>query len=146
MIGKKAQVTLFIIVGIIVLIGAGLYFGIREDIITGELDVSRELVLEEVPTEFVPVRSFMDSCLREVGKEGLEFLGNRGGFVDLVGNEIITRADATTSAAVGAAFVTGSDTLRNKQHAVMNAKLCLKYLLHNLLVIFITPSPEILQN
>jgi len=78
---KKGQITIFIIVGIIILAGVGLYTAIRTETIKGKLAPEIELSIEEVPIEFRPVRSFIENCLTEISKEGLTKLGERGGFI-----------------------------------------------------------------
>lgn len=97
---KKAQITVFIIIGIVILLGAGLFLSIREEVIKEELATDIELTIEEVPIEFRPVNSLVEDCLTQIAKEGLTKLGERGGFIDLVRHGINTKEDATTSDAV----------------------------------------------
>jgi hypothetical protein len=84
---KKAQVTIFIIIGIVILFAfAGImYFTktfTKQDILAAE-----EPILAEVPQEFKPLQTFTDSCLNQIGKRGLLILGEQGGYIypDLVG-------------------------------------------------------------
>ena len=100
MSNKKGQITIFIIVGIIILAGVGLYTAMRSETIKNELSTGLELSIEEVPIEFRPVNSFVETCLAEISKEGLTKLGERGGFIDLIRNNIITKTDPTNSDAV----------------------------------------------
>ncbi|MEA2038166.1 MAG: hypothetical protein U9O94_11770 [Nanoarchaeota archaeon] len=100
MSGKKGQITLFIILGIVVLVGVGLYLGIRNDVITTTLDLGRDLSVEEVPLEFSPVKYFIDECLEIVGEDGLRAVGARGGFVDPWDYGISTTSEPTESDAV----------------------------------------------
>lgn len=104
---KKAQITVFIIVGIIILVIIGLYLAVRRETIKEEITPSLELAVEEVPSEFRPVTSLVENCLTQIAKEGLTKLGERGGFIDLVRNGIITKEDTTNSDAVQ--FSKGSD-------------------------------------
>jgi len=97
---KKAQVTLFIILGIIIVIGAGIYFAVRQSVTKSELAPGLELTLEEVPIEFRPVSSFVETCLTQIAQEGITKLGERGGFINLVQNGINTKQDTTNSDAV----------------------------------------------
>jgi len=97
---KKAQITVFIIVGIIILAGVGLYTAVRREAIKEELALGVELAIEEVPVEFRPVSSLVENCLTQIATEGLTKLGERGGFIDLVRYGINTREDNTNSDAV----------------------------------------------
>lgn len=78
---KKAQITVFIIIGIIILVGVGLYTTLRKETIKQELIPEIELAIEEVPVEFRPVSLLIENCLTETAKEGLTKLGERGGFI-----------------------------------------------------------------
>jgi len=97
---KKAQITLFIIMGIIILAGVGIYTTLRKEEIKEQLIPEIELAIEEVPIEFRPVSSFIEDCLEETAGEGLTKLGERGGFIDLVKNDIVTTEEPTNSDAV----------------------------------------------
>lgn len=79
---KRGQITLFIILGILILIGVFGYFYIRGQVV-------ERAVLEELPTvttipfEFEPIRLFTQECLEAVGTEAIQKLGNQGGYIDL---------------------------------------------------------------
>ncbi len=100
MMGKKAQITVFIIVGIIVLVGVGLYLGLRSETVRERLGVGVELTLEEVPVEFSAVKPFVEGCIREVAEEGLRVMGERGGFVDPSGAGYKAGTEPTEGGAV----------------------------------------------
>jgi len=100
LMNQKAQVTVFIIAGIIILISAGLYIGVKEGIIETEFAPEIETTLEEVPIEFMPVRSFMELCVKETAEEGIRTLGKNGGFINPVRYGIITTSQPTESDAV----------------------------------------------
>jgi hypothetical protein len=104
---KQGQITIFIIAGIVVLLGAGVYYGVKDQIIRDQISPDIEFAVDQVPIEFRPVYSLVETCLRDIATEGLVKLGEKGGFIDLVENGIITRADATSSDAV--VFFPGSD-------------------------------------
>lgn len=97
---KKSQVTVFIIIGIILLLGIGLYSALRKETIKEGMAPEVELAVEEVPVEFRPVSSLVDACLMQTAEEGLAKLGERGGFIDLVKYGINTVEDTTNSDAV----------------------------------------------
>lgn len=97
---KKAQVTVFIILGIVILAGAALYYLTKTEVIAGKLSPQTELAVEEIPAEFTPVSLLMESCIEQTAEEGLAKIGERGGFIDLVKNGINTIEDTTSSDAV----------------------------------------------
>lgn len=69
---KKGQVTLFIIVGVL-LIGAIIgYFAMRGG-----------LIGETVPEDLKPVYDYYVSCLQDSAQEGVALLGERGGRIDV---------------------------------------------------------------
>src|SRR3989338_3444588 len=85
---KKGQITIFIIIGIILLFtfAAILYFTQR----TAETELRAEVepVLAEVHQTFRPVQTYTDNCILQVGKRGLKILGEQGGYIypDLAGS------------------------------------------------------------
>ena len=69
---KKAQITIFIILGITIVIAVGLFAYYK-------LSIQPELnVLEEGVS---PVHDFVDFCIESTAKEGLNILGLNGGFI-----------------------------------------------------------------
>ena len=69
---KRGQVTIFIIIGLIMVISAGLFFYFRSSMAS-----EAELVQPEV----VPVRNFVESCIGAVARNGLNILGANGGYI-----------------------------------------------------------------
>jgi len=73
---KRGQVTVFVIIGILILlvIGILLYFqfGLKE-------------VFEEskVAVEAQPVKEIIDDCVEKVSLSGLELIGQQGGYIDI---------------------------------------------------------------
>ncbi len=84
---KRGQVTIFIIVGIVILfIFAGiLYF--NKSVVQERLTVEGDPVLAQVPLEFASLNSYTENCLNQVGRRGLRILGEQGGYIypNLVG-------------------------------------------------------------
>lgn len=74
----KGQVTTFIVIGIIILLGIILYLIFANKQIT-----SSEGQAAEVPTEFSPLNEYIESCIAKVGKEGIQQIGYHGGYIDL---------------------------------------------------------------
>ncbi|MBU1946797.1 MAG: hypothetical protein KKC54_07575 [Nanoarchaeota archaeon] len=97
---KRAQVTIFIIMGIIVLIGALLYFGIKTETITSEIFPNMGITVQEVPVEFQPVNVFIEECVSQIAEEGIRKIGERGGFIEPKRYGIITVSKPTESDSV----------------------------------------------
>ena len=66
---KRGQVVIFIIIGIIILIAIISIFVIRSYIVEREIEVVRP-VIEELPTEFEPIRVFTENW-REIAFFGM---------------------------------------------------------------------------
>lgn len=77
---KRGQITLFIIIGIILLVVVGTLFFFRERIFVEKLERAAP-VAERVPQLFEPIRKFTEDCLTEVSLQGLEKLGQQGGYL-----------------------------------------------------------------
>ncbi len=73
---KKAQVTVFIILGIVLLLAAVLVILLRTEIITIQ---PRELV----QTEKGRVESFITSCLEQLGTEAVNKIGLQAGYINV---------------------------------------------------------------
>jgi len=67
---KRGQVTIFIIVGIIIIGIALSYFVFREDI----------GIKEDIPANVEPIYSTIQSCLEETSREGIDYISSHGGY------------------------------------------------------------------
>lgn len=78
---KKGQITVFIIIGIliVVLIGIALYFFRTSEV--GRFEAARPS-LEELPQEVAPLREHVHSAMRQIAVDGLRRIGQSGGYVD----------------------------------------------------------------
>ncbi len=84
---KRAQVTIFIIIGIVILFAfAGILYVTKLNV-TESFTAAGEPVIADVPQEFKPIRSYTEHCLQEVAARGLRLLGQQGGYIypDVVG-------------------------------------------------------------
>ncbi len=78
---KRGQITVFIIVGIVILfIFAGALF-ISNQAVEEKITQEGEPVIKEVPLAFEPIKSFTENCLYSTGKKGLLILGQQGGYI-----------------------------------------------------------------
>ncbi|MFC1801760.1 hypothetical protein ACFLZB_04835 [Nanoarchaeota archaeon] len=77
---KRGQVTIFIIIGIIIVVALVLFFALRSSLVEQQLEVARPVV-EQIPTEFEPIRIFTEDCIKVTAEDGLTRLGQQGGYI-----------------------------------------------------------------
>ncbi|MBS3130795.1 hypothetical protein J4212_00025 [Candidatus Woesearchaeota archaeon] len=101
---SKGQVTIFMLLGIVLVIGALVFFYIRQDTTAQQLAPGLEIQVEQTPVEFDPVRLFTTSCIEDISEEGLRLIGKQGGYISLEpeysGANFIINEDPTSSDAV----------------------------------------------
>ncbi len=77
---KRGQVTVFIIVGVVLLllIGVLIFFTrtVKEQPLRAAVPVA-----EDIPLEFNPIKLFTEDCLKVVAEQGLHRLGQSGGYI-----------------------------------------------------------------
>lgn len=78
--GKKGQITIFIIIGIVLLLIIGVYFLVTSDFAEKTL---RRSSLEEVPLDIQPIKAYIDSCIEQTLIPGVYLLGLQGGYIYL---------------------------------------------------------------
>src|SRR5574341_2110680 len=78
---RKAQITVFIIIGLIILFVIGTALYIARQKVTKEFEAIRPKVAE-LPSEVQPLRDFVDSCIRRLATDGLRRIGDSGGYID----------------------------------------------------------------
>lgn len=74
--GRKAQVTIFIILGILLLLSVSLLLLLRSEQIGFN-------ITEIIPTEKGTVESYISNCIIEVGEDGLSLIGLQGGYIEV---------------------------------------------------------------
>lgn len=79
--GKKAQITLFIIIGIIILFSVITLFYIRSRAVKEDLEVGVEEALE-IPSWAKEVESFVETCIRDTAIKAFKKIGEHGGYID----------------------------------------------------------------
>ncbi len=78
---KQGQVTIFIIIGIVILfIFSGVLY-ITKVATKEELTAEGEPIVAAVPQEFQPLQIYTENCLAQVGRRGLLVLGQQGGYI-----------------------------------------------------------------
>jgi len=80
-ISKKGQITVFIIIGIVlVFVTAGIIF-ITQSATEAGLTVSGDPVIQDDPQEFRPLQQFVEGCVQDTAKKGLITIGEQGGYI-----------------------------------------------------------------
>ena len=78
---KQGQVTVFIIIGIVVLfLFSGILY-ITKVTTKEELSAAGEPIVAAVPQEFQPLQLYTENCLAQIGRRGLLVLGQQGGYI-----------------------------------------------------------------
>ena len=79
---KGAQASIFLILGVLILIGGSIFFFIEDAKQQGELPATTEEAAT-VPSQFAPIQGFVEECLRQTGEEALILIGESGGYVSI---------------------------------------------------------------
>lgn len=84
---KRGQVTIFIIIGIIILFASAAIIYMTKTVSTQKITEAKEPSIASVPLQFQPIKIYTEDCLSQVGKQGLLVLGEQGGYIypDLMG-------------------------------------------------------------
>ena len=83
--GKSGQVTMFIIVGIVILFAFAFVFYIANS--APKKPKPGITQTARIPADVLPVQNYVTSCLDLVAKDGLELLGKQGGRIKIEGRE-----------------------------------------------------------
>ncbi|MBI5398000.1 hypothetical protein HZB03_00920 [Candidatus Woesearchaeota archaeon] len=99
---RRAQITVFIIIGIILLFSSALIFYIRSQIVLAGVEATFRPKIEEVPLEAQPIKIFVEDCMAKTVKQALKQLSLRGGYIDpwdaeLSGKAMIVGIEPTES-------------------------------------------------
>lgn len=71
---KKGQITLFIIIGIIMLLSIALIVFIKTQTTVFKPKLP-------VPTETSPIKNYIEACIQKLGAEGADIIGTTGGYI-----------------------------------------------------------------
>ncbi|MBI2542345.1 hypothetical protein HYV80_06565 [Candidatus Woesearchaeota archaeon] len=77
---KKSQTTIFMIVGLMIIIGGVIFFYSTQNL-PGQLEPEIKIVQEQVPAEFSPIRDYAAACAYSTAAEGLKIIGKQGGYI-----------------------------------------------------------------
>ncbi|MEK6984434.1 MAG: hypothetical protein AABX33_07710 [Nanoarchaeota archaeon] len=108
---KKSQASIFMIVGLIILIGGAVFFYSTQNV-RDQLKPEIKIIEEQVPVEFDPVKVYANDCAYLVGVEGLKLIGKQGGYISFADKSLnkeslIIKQNPTESDAVS--FTEDSD-------------------------------------
>ncbi|MBI4452048.1 hypothetical protein HY637_01340 [Candidatus Woesearchaeota archaeon] len=79
---KKAQVAIFMVIGLMIIVGGAIFFYATRE--TRQISEPKtQIIREQIPTEFDPVRSYVDECVYSTSVEGLRIIGKQGGYISL---------------------------------------------------------------
>ncbi|MBW3021457.1 hypothetical protein KY328_00915 [Candidatus Woesearchaeota archaeon] len=87
---KRGQITLFIIIGIVLIITVGTVIYFRQQA------VEPVVVEEVVPEEVAPLKLFVEECMQQLGTRALELAGEQGGYVNPSSHGITYNAEDST--------------------------------------------------
>jgi hypothetical protein len=90
---KKAQLTVFIVIGVVIILGLLIFFLFRTTNISTE---TKAIEAQEVPVTFQPLKDYIDSCIDSVSKEAITQLGMHGGYISLADYGLRARIDSPT--------------------------------------------------
>ncbi len=79
---RKAQVTLFVIIGLVLVIAAFIFFAFYTPV--SQEDQLLKSV-QDVDATIKPIKIYVESCLQAVSLESLKILGEHGGYIDPIG-------------------------------------------------------------
>ncbi len=78
---KRGQVTIFIVLGIVILVVFGFLFFVRGNV--NEASFEEEMNSLTVPKEIESVKLYFDNCVEDLVDEGLTTIGEQGGYINL---------------------------------------------------------------
>lgn len=77
---KKAQITIFVVLGIVLLFSSMLIFVIKNQIDTSQSDYGAQA---EAPFEVMPIKLMVENCLEKITIDALSMIAQQGGYINL---------------------------------------------------------------
>ncbi|MBT4334817.1 hypothetical protein HOD61_03320 [archaeon] len=87
---KRGQVTIFIILGIVILSSVGFVYLVKNEYFKSEFEKQRDKAI--VPEQLAPVSMFLDSCIESLTKDGANLVGINGGYYNGLPEDILPRS------------------------------------------------------
>ena len=78
---KKGQITIFIILGVFILISASLFFYLKN---------TNNIFKENIPVEFTDIYNFIDSCMDQSAQDSISLVSQTGGYYNLPEDKTLT--------------------------------------------------------
>ncbi len=78
---KKGQLTVFVIIGILLLLLIAIVLYMQRERAVAPVEAER-IRLMEVPETVRPINDFVQTCLHTVAKQGVQIIGERGGYIE----------------------------------------------------------------
>jgi len=76
---REAQISLFILMGVVLLIIVGFFIYLNS---TKEERIEKHIEkAQEIPTSMLPIKNYVDECLKEVTVPGIYLLAAQGGYI-----------------------------------------------------------------
>ncbi|MBW2993186.1 hypothetical protein KY317_01270, partial [Candidatus Woesearchaeota archaeon] len=75
---RKGQITIFIIIGIIMLLSIALIIYLRS-----ETSIFRPRQPSIIPSEAEPIKNYVEACIEKLGAEAADIIGTTGGYVEI---------------------------------------------------------------
>lgn len=79
---KRGQITTIIIIVIVAIILIVTMYSFRDVILAKIFDIQYERQIK-VPPQIEPIREFMSLCINEIASDGVDLIGQQGGYIDL---------------------------------------------------------------
>lgn len=76
MMHRRSQITNFMILGIVLLVAIGIYFVLKYTVLEPSAG-------EVVPPEYVPVKNYVELCMKDLATDAVLLAGQQGGFVEV---------------------------------------------------------------
>ena len=92
---KKAQIAIFMIIGLIIVIGAVIFYYSTQKI-AKPLEPEVKIIEEQVPIEFDPIKNYANDCAYSAGVEGLKIIGKQGGYISFTNKNLNKESFITT--------------------------------------------------
>jgi len=92
---KRGQITIFIILALLVLIGGGVFFYSTRKI-AKPYGPEINVVQEQVPIEFDAIKKYGNDCAYSAGVKGLKIIGKQGGYVSFTDKTLNKESFAIT--------------------------------------------------
>ena len=83
----KSQITIFMVVGLVILIGGAIFFYLTSKAPT-QFKPEIKIVQEQIPLEFDPIKKYANDCAYSLGVEGLKIIGKQGGYISFTDSSL----------------------------------------------------------